>query len=77
MSIYDDNLDRNEANYQPLTPITYLERAAAVFPDRIAIVHGRQRVSYRDFWVRSRKLASSLSRAGIAKGDTVSVMLSN
>jgi fatty-acyl-CoA synthase len=76
-SIYDENLSKNTANYQALTPITYLERAAAVFPDRIAIVHGAQRVSYRTYYARCRKLASALHEAGIGKNDTVSVMLSN
>ena len=74
---YEQNLDRREANFQPLTPISYLERAAKVFPDQIAIVHGRQRTSYRDFWERSVKLASALAKRGIGKGDTVTVMLSN
>jgi Acyl-CoA synthetases (AMP-forming)/AMP-acid ligases II len=74
---YEQDLDRNPANYQPLTPLTLLERAAKVFPDHTAIIHGRQRTSYRDFWRRSVKLASALSRHGIGKGDTVSVMLSN
>ena len=74
---YERDLDRREANHQPLTPITYLERAAKVFPDRLAIIHGRQRVSYRAFWDRSGRLASALSKRGIGKGDTVTVMLSN
>ena len=74
---YDIDLDRNPANYQPLTPLTYLERAARVFPDRTAIIHGSSRTSYGDFWRRSLKLASALARHGIGKGDTVSVMLSN
>ncbi|GIL02440.1 MAG: acyl-CoA synthetase [Alphaproteobacteria bacterium] len=74
---YETDLDRNAANYQPLTPITFLERAAMVFPDHTAIIHGSQRVSYRAFWRRLLRLASALARRGIGKGDTVSVMLSN
>ena len=74
---YDLDLDRNPANYQPLTPLTFLERAAAVFPDRLAIVHGKLRRNYRDFHARSRKLASALSKRGLARGDTVAVMLAN
>ncbi len=74
---YEQGLDRREANYQPLTPINYLERAAKVFPGHLAIVHGAQRTTYRDFWTRSVKLASALSKRGIGKGDTVTVMLSN
>ncbi|TPM29765.1 acyl-CoA synthetase [Mesorhizobium sp. B2-3-5] len=74
---YEQDLDRNAANHQPLTPLTYLERAAKTYPDHIAIIHGDQRVTYRDFWRRSLKLASALQKRGIGKGDTVSVMLSN
>ncbi len=74
---YEQDLDRNQANHQPLTPITYLERAAKTYPNHIAIVHGDTRVTYIDFWRRSLALASALSKHGIGKGDTVSVMLSN
>ena len=74
---YDDNLGRNAANHQPLTPLTYLERAARTFPDHVAIIHGNRRTTYREFWRRSLKLASALAAHGIGKGDTVSVMLSN
>ncbi len=74
---YDDGLGRNTANFQPLTPLTALERAAAVFPDHVAIVHGRQRFTYRQFYDRSRRLAAALKARGIAKGDTVAAMLSN
>jgi len=76
-SPYDTNLDRNAANYQPLTPLTFLERAAKTFPDRVAIVHGHQRFTYAQFFERSKKLASALSRRGIGKNDTVAVMLAN
>ncbi len=74
---YDIGLDKNAANYQPLTPLTFLERAARTYPDHTAIVHGDTRISYRDFYERSRRLASALAKRGIGKGDTVSVMLSN
>ena len=70
-NIYEMDLDQNAANHQPLTPLTYLERAAKVYPDHIAIIHGDSRLSYRDFWRRSLQLASALSRQGIGKGDTV------
>ncbi|MEQ8295049.1 MAG: acyl-CoA synthetase [Nitratireductor sp.] len=75
--IFEIGLDRNAANFQPLTPLSYLERAAMTFPDQTAIVHGSARTSYRDFFARSRRLASALAARGIGKGDTVSVMLSN
>jgi fatty-acyl-CoA synthase len=74
---YELDLDKNPANYQPLTPLSFLERAAKVYPDVTAIIHGNSRISYRDFYARSRRLASALSRRGIGKGDTVTVMLSN
>ena len=74
---YDKDLDRNAANFQPLTPLTFLERAADVFPDRLAIVHGDLRRTYREFHSRSKKLASALARRGFSRGDTVAVMLAN
>jgi fatty-acyl-CoA synthase len=76
-SPYEIDLDKNPANYQPLTPLTYLERAAKVFPRHVAIIHGRQRFDYATFWQRSVKLACALAGRGIGKGDTVTVMLSN
>ncbi len=74
---YDLDLDRNPANYQPLTPLGFLERAAAVFPAHTAIVHGPLRRSYAEFYARARRLASALSKRGIKRGDSVSVMLAN
>jgi fatty-acyl-CoA synthase len=76
-TIYDIDLDRNPANFQPLTPLSFLERAAAVFPDRPAVVHGACTFTYAQFYARVRRLASALSARGIARGDTVSVMLTN
>ena len=74
---YDTGLDRNPANFQALTPLGFLERSAAVFPDRVAIVHGPLRRTYRDFYARSRRLASALAARGAGRGDTVTVMLAN
>ena len=74
---YETGLDRNPANYQPLTPLTHLARAASVYPDHIAVIHGALRMNYRTLYARSRRLASALATRGIGKGDTVSVMLSN
>ena len=76
-SIYDRDLGRNPANHQPLTPLSLLERAAAVFPDRLAIVHGPLRRSYAEFHARSRRLASALAKRGIGRGDTVAVIAAN
>ena len=77
MNPYNTDLDRNPANHQPLTPLTFLERAASVFPDHIAIIHGALRRNYADFYARSRQLASALSQHGITRGDTVSALLPN
>ena len=74
---YDIDLERNPANHQPLTPLTFLERAATVFPDHAAIIHGPLQRNYREFYTRTRRLASALARAGIARGDTVAAMLPN
>jgi len=74
---YDIDLDRNAANHQPLTPLQFLERAATVFPERTAVIHGALRRPYRDLYARSRRLASALAKRGIGRGDTVSVMMAN
>ena len=74
---YEQNLDRNPANHQPLTPVTFLERAAKVYPNQTAIVHGNARLNYVEFYTRARRLASALAGKYIGKGDTVSVMLAN
>ena len=74
---YNTGLDRTPANYQPLTPLTFLERAASVFPDHTAMVHGGLRRSYGEFYARSRQLASVLAARGMGRGDTVSAMLAN
>ncbi len=74
---YDENLDKCAANFQPLTPLTLLERAAAVYPRHTAVIHGGIKLSYAAFYARCRALASALAGCGIAPGDTVTVMLPN
>ncbi|MFN3625579.1 MAG: acyl-CoA synthetase [Hyphomicrobium sp.] len=74
---FNDNLDKNPANYLPLTPLQFLQRAALVYPNHLAIIHGKQRFTYAEFYARCRRLASALAKAGIGEGDTVSVMLAN
>jgi fatty-acyl-CoA synthase len=74
---YDTDLDRNPANFQPLTPLSLLERSASVFPQHTAIVHGPLRRSYGEFYARARRLASALAQRGIKRGDTVSAVLAN
>ncbi|HQS48105.1 MAG: acyl-CoA synthetase [Pseudomonadota bacterium] len=77
VSIYDRDLDRTPANFQPLTPLGFLERAACVFPEHTAIIHGTLRRNYRDFYARARRLASALEKRGVGPNDTVAVMLPN
>ena len=74
---YAEGLDRNEANHAPLTPLSFLMRTAAVYPGRLAVVHGSQRRTYAELLHRCRLLASALERRGIAPGDTVAAMLPN
>ena len=74
---YNTGLDRNPANFQPLTPLTFLERAASVYPDHTALIHGDIKRNYSQFYRRALQLASALSKQGINRGDTVSVILSN
>ena len=74
---YAQHLDRCAANFQPLSPLPFLERAAAVHPERIALIHGGRRQTYAEFYRRTRRLACALSQRGIGVGDTVSVMLAN
>jgi len=76
-SPYEMGLAKNSANFQPLTPLTFLERAASVFPEHPAILHGPLRRSYSEFYARARRLASALAAHGVRRNDTVSVMLAN
>src|ERR1700733_9080704 len=74
---YDTDLPRNPANFQPLTPLSFLARAASVHPDQTAIIHGARAWTYAEFFSRARRLASALARRGIERGDTVAVLLPN
>ena len=74
---YELGLDRNAANFTPLTPLTFLEQAASVYPERIATLHGPLRRTWAETYHRCRQLASALRRRGIGLGDTVAVMLPN
>ena len=76
-NIYQQHLAQNPANYVPLTPLTFLERTASVYPDHTAVIHGRVRRTWAETAERCGRLASALSRRGIGKGDTVAVMLPN
>jgi len=76
-SIFNQNLDQNTANYVPLSPVSFLTRTAAIFPDHVAVVHGDRRISYAEFQTRCRRLASALEQRGIRPGDTVAIMAPN
>ncbi|MGH6996527.1 MAG: AMP-binding protein, partial [Stellaceae bacterium] len=76
-SAYDIGLDRNPANYVPVSPLGFIARAASIYPDRLAVVHGTRRYSWKQSYERCRRLASALQRRGIGKGDTVAVMGAN
>ena len=76
-SAYARDLDKNPANYAPLTPLSFLERTASVYPDLPSVIHGRQRYTWRETYARCRRLASALGERGIGVGDTVAVMLPN
>jgi len=71
------HLARNAANFAALTPLNFLARAAAVYPDKVAVVHGERRFTYREFYDRCRRFADALRRRGIRPGDTVSVLAPN
>jgi fatty-acyl-CoA synthase len=74
---YEEHLDKSPANYVPLTPLSFLERAASVYSNRLALVHGAQRYTWGEVFVRCRRFASALASRGIGIGDTVSVLLPN
>jgi len=74
---YELDLGKNPANYAPLTPLGFIERAATVFPNRNAVIHGARRSNWAQTYARCRRLASALARRGIVNGDTVAVMLAN
>jgi fatty-acyl-CoA synthase len=77
MTGYESGLDKAAANYVALSPLSFLRRAAAVYPDRIAVVHGAQKITWAEAYGRSRRLASALTKRGVGKNDTVAVMAPN
>ncbi len=70
-------VDRNPANYAPLSPVGFLARSAEVYPDKAAVVHGATTYTYRQFEERVRRLASMLAAQGVGRGDTVAIMAPN
>ena len=76
-SIYDNQLDKNSANFVPLSPVSFVERSAEVFGDLEAVIHGHRRYTWAQLRERSARLAAALKAAGVQRGSTVSVMLLN
>jgi fatty-acyl-CoA synthase len=74
---YERDLDPNPANFAPLTPLTFIAWSAYTYPDRLAVVHGERRFTWRETYARARRLASALAQRGIGVGDTVSMMAAN
>ncbi|MBV8029886.1 MAG: acyl-CoA synthetase [Betaproteobacteria bacterium] len=74
---FERDLDKNPANYAPLTPLSFLERSAYVYPDRVSVIHGASRYTWRQTYERARRLGSALARRGIGPGHTVAAMLPN
>jgi fatty-acyl-CoA synthase len=74
---FEEHLDRNAANYAPLTPLSFIERTAAIWPEQLAVVHGPRRASWAETYARCRRLASALVKLGVGTGDTVAAMLAN
>jgi fatty-acyl-CoA synthase len=75
--IFDQDLPRSEANFAAITPLSFIERAAEIYPHKLAVVHGELRRTWREVYARCRQLAGALADKGIGKGDTVAVMLPN
>jgi fatty-acyl-CoA synthase len=75
--IFEQHLGKSAANYVPLTPISFLLRSAAVYPEKTAVVHGDRRYSYREFKERCCRFASALAKRGIGKGDSVAILAAN
>ncbi|MDP6291739.1 MAG: acyl-CoA synthetase [Arenicellales bacterium] len=77
MSIFEQTLEKDPANFEALTPVSFLRRAAQVAPEHCAIIHGQRRYTYAQFWERSCRLASALASRGIGHGDCVAIMGAN
>ncbi|HVE50750.1 MAG TPA: acyl-CoA synthetase [Casimicrobiaceae bacterium] len=74
---FDRDLDRNTANYAPLTPLSFIDRTAAIWPEQVAIIHGNRRATWAQTYARCRRLGSALRRLGVEPGETVAAMLAN
>lgn len=76
-TIYEQGLEQVPANFEALSPLTFLERAASVYPYKTAVVYNDVRRNWQDTYTRCRRLASALQRRGVKKGETVSIICPN
>ncbi len=77
VSIYDIDLEQTPANYTPLSPLSFIRRTAAVYPNLASVIHGERRYTWSETYTRCRRLGSALAKRGVKAGDTVAVMASN
>ena len=77
MNNYNRDLDKNKANYIPLSPLTFIERIKDVYPNYEALIYGKRKYTWLDTYKRVIKFASALEKIGIGQGDTVSIMAAN
>src|SRR5215467_6837840 len=77
MHPFETDLDRDRANYVPLTPVSFLMRAASAFAEKVAVIDGARRYTYRQLLDRCTRLASALSKLGVGRLDTVAIIASN
>ena len=77
MTIYEQGLAQNSANFTPLSPLSLLRRAASIYPDKTAVIHQRRRLTWGEVFYRCQRVASALAKRGIGKGDTVAILSAN
>ena len=77
MSHYETNLDKNDANYVPLTPLTFLKRAYEIYPNYEAVIYEDRKYTWSQVYKRAVKFSSALNKIGVSKGDTVSFLAFN
>ena len=77
MNSFEKNLEKNKANFVPLSPLTFLERTKEIYPNYEAVIYGKRKYSWKDVYKRCVSICQRISKIGIKKGDTVSIMAFN